>query len=92
MPKPPPTSPTTTRSLSVGQPKASLHSVSRTPLGIWLLMRSVTRPFSKLPSTLRGSSEVGARRWFTRSSATTCAAWAKAAVQASALPWRISAA
>ena len=33
-----------------------------------------------LPSTVRGSSEVGARRWFSRSSATTCAAWAKAAV------------
>ena len=42
MPKPPPTSPTTTRTFSVGMPSDS-HSVSRAPDGIWLDSRSVSR-------------------------------------------------
>ena len=53
--------------------------MSRTPVGIWLLMRTVivvVRPgtLSIVASSPRGSIGTGARRWLTRSSATTCAA------------------
>ena len=72
----------------------ALHSVSRAPDGIWLDRRRVTRSVagSYSASELRGSSGVGARRWLTRSSETTCAAVAKAASVAAGSPWRISAA
>ena len=43
MPKPPPTSPTTTRTFSGGMPSTSLDSLSRAPEGIWLDRRSVSR-------------------------------------------------
>ncbi len=72
----------------------SLLKVLRTPLGIWLLMRSVSRP--SVASTKarmdRGSSVMAARRWLVMSSDTTWAALSKACAAAAALPWRISAA
>ncbi len=94
MPKPPPTSPTSTRTLSCAMPSTSSHNVSRSPVGVWLLARSVMRPLaaSKLASNARGSMGQGASRWLTRSSATTCAACAKAFAVAATSPWRISAA
>ena len=93
MPKPPPTSPTTTRTFSLGRPMAA-HSESRTPEGICVLMRIVRRPVSLscAASTERGSMVSATTRWLFTSSATTWLALAKAAVAASLLPWRISAA
>ena len=91
MPKPPPTSPTTTRTLACVRPGIRSANELRTPLGIWLLMRRVRRSPSLQASTLRGSIVTGARRWFTRSSATVCAAEANAAAARAASPCRISA-
>ena len=93
MPKPPPTSPTVTRTWSRDRPRMSLHSELRTPLGIWLLMRSVRRPSSAIhASTERGSMVSAATRWLVMASLTTCAAAANASAVAASLPWRISAA
>jgi hypothetical protein len=75
MPKPPPTSPTTTRTLSTVRPGIASARLARTPVGIWLDRRTVSAPSSTQASTLRGSIGAGATRWFTRSSVTWCAAW-----------------
>ncbi len=86
MPKPPPTSPTVTRTCSRGRPSAS-QTESRTPEGIWVLMRRVSRPSSATQaSTVRGSSASAATRWLASSSATTWAAAANAASVAATSP------
>ena len=82
MPKPPPTSPTTTRTSSFGACRACRRRCCRArPMGICVLMRIVVRPvaLSKSACTERGSMVTAARRWLVMSSLTTCAAWAKAA-------------
>ena len=43
MPKPPPTSPTSTRTLSVGMPSTTWQRSSRNPVGVWQPTRSVIR-------------------------------------------------
>ena len=91
MPKPPPTSPTSTRTSSGFNSSAS-HTLVRTPEGIWLDMRIVRRWPSKSASTVRGSIGDGATRWFTMSTATRTAARANAASVAAASPWRATAA
>jgi hypothetical protein len=65
----------------------------RTAVGIWLLRRTVILPLagSQLASTPRGSSGVGASRWFSSSTETTWAARAKAAAAAASSPCRLSA-
>src|SRR6059058_3394570 len=93
MPKPPPTSPTVTRTCSGPMPSTSVPSELRTPEGIWLLMRSVNRPSSATQaSTERGSIETAATRWLAIVSCTTCAACWKASAAFFASPMRISAA
>ena len=94
MPKPPPTSPTTTRTFSLGIFSRSCATVSRAPEGICVLIRSVRRSLasSYVASTARGSIADGASRWFTRSSDTTCAAARNAASAAPASPCRFAAA
>ena len=88
MPKPPPMSPTSTRTCSLGMPSTSAASSSRRPVGVWQLVRSVMRLVcgSKLARVTRGSIGDGARRWFRMSRLTTCAARANAASAAAALP------
>ena len=94
MPKPPPTSPTKTRILSSLKPGNDAASVVRTPEGIWLAMRSVTRPLAESGAALiaRGSKGLGARRWLSMSRLTQCAALANTAATLAASPWRIAAA
>ncbi len=69
MPNPPPTSPTTTRTDPGGMPSTASASSSRSPVGVWQLTRSVSRPLaaSTLASVARGSIGEGIRRWLTRS-------------------------
>ena len=96
MPKPPPTSSTTTRTFSRRDAEHASHSVSRAPDGIWLDRRSVSRSAVGVvarPWQLRGSIGVGARRWLTRSSDDDMrGGLAKAASVAAASPCLICAA
>ena len=94
MPKPPPTSPTRTRTCFCSSPGSAAAMPLRTAVGIWLLMRTTSRPLaaSNEATTLRGSSETGATRWLTTSISTRTAARANAAAVAAASPWLISAA
>ncbi len=94
MPKPPPTSPTTTRTLCALMPGSASTSELRTPVGIWLLNRTVRRDVaaSKSASTVRGSIGAGARRWFSTSTVTVWAARWNACAAAAASPCRASAA
>ena len=92
MPKPPPTSPTRTRTCSLTRPGSAAAMPSRTAVGIWLDSVTVSRPLAESgsASTTRGSIEAGARRWLTMSSDTTCAARWNAASAAAASPCFIS--
>ena len=76
---------------SLLRPKTAASS-SRSPVGVWQLTVSVSRPVlpSSMASVARGSMGQGATRWLTKSSLTTCAALRKAAAVAVASPWRIS--
>ena len=87
MPKPPPTSPTTTRTASAFRPSAP-HTPSRTPVGIWLDSRICSRCAlaSNSASTVRGSIGAGATRWLWMSTATRTAARWNAACAAAASP------
>ncbi len=92
MPKPPPTSPTTTRILSAPMPSTPA-SVSRIPVGIWVLMRTVRRPSASpaVARMVRGSIGEAASRWLTMEIRATCAAAAKALSLAAGSPCRNSA-
>ena len=90
MPKPPPTSPTRTRIVAGSTPSTSFARSSRSPVGVWQLVRIVVRPVaaSYAASVVRGSTGAGITRWLTRSRPTTCFARANAAATAFASPWR----
>ena len=94
MPKPPPTSPTSTRTWPGATPGIAAAMPVATAVGIWLLRRTSILPVatSTLATTLRGSIGAGARRWLKRSRTMRCVARANAASVAAASPWRISAA
>ena len=93
MPKPPPTSPTVTRTCSAGMP-SSLASDCCMPDGFCELACSVSRPLAaSTPARApRGSIVTGASRWLCSASRVTCCARANAASQAAALPKRETAA
>ena len=55
MPKPPPTSPTTTRIFSLSMPSTSGPSSSRTPVGVWHDTRSVMRSLDCVVACERGA-------------------------------------
>ncbi len=84
MPKPPPMSRTTTRTLSLGIFRMTSHRVSRVTEGFWLPIWTISRSFSHSAMTARGSMAFTIRRWCTMSSDTTWAALLKAS---SALAW-----
>ena len=94
MPKPPPTSPTTTWILSCAIAGSAAARPEATAVGIWLLMRTVIPPLagSGETTTLRGSIATGETRWLISSSSMRTAARAKAASACAASPCRISAA
>ncbi len=94
MPKPPPTSPTRTWICSCLIPGSAPARPAATAVGIWLLIRTVSRPLaaSNRATMLRGSIATGETRWLTRSSSMRTAADANNAAAFSASPWLISAA
>ena len=65
IPKPPPTSPTRTRTLSIGTLRISSASVFCNPAGFWQLVNSVMRPLAGSNSAAlpRGSMLTGISRW-----------------------------
>ena len=89
MPKPPPTSPTRTRTSSGLRPSA-VAMAPRTAVGICELACTSSRAPSHAARSARGSSVSAARRWCVMFSLTMCAAWSNAACAAAASPWRAS--
>ena len=92
MPKPPPTSGVTTRSVSGAILSTALARMSRTRCEPWLPSVSVYRPdgASYSATTARVSRKLVTRRWLTMLSETVLAAAANAAAVARASPSVIS--
>ena len=89
MPKPPPMSRTSTRTLSLGILRMTSASRSRVTDGFWLPMWTMMRSPSHSAITARGSMAFTISRWCTMSIDTTWAACLKAASALAASPKRL---